>query len=147
LDSGLENRKMRAASAAAETRSFAATPAAVTEMDDWIGTVGERWNLDARCLYRARVCVAELAANVLEHGGVAPEAGRIGIELRRISAGVEIEVTAPGVPFDSATAPLSDDADRIGGRGLRLVRAYSSAIAYHRLTDRNIVTLRVSGAA
>ena len=56
---------MLAAAAAAEARSFPARPDAVPEMDRWIELVGERWGVDRRTLFRARVCVSELANNIL----------------------------------------------------------------------------------
>ena len=56
---------MQAAAAAAEARRFPARPDAVREMDRWIEHVGERWGVDQRTLFRARVCVSELANNIL----------------------------------------------------------------------------------
>jgi anti-sigma regulatory factor (Ser/Thr protein kinase) len=136
---------MLVAGAPAETRSFPATPAAVTEMDDWMGTISERWSLGARCLYRARSCVAELAANVLEHGGINPATDRIEIGFGRLTSGVELVFTAAGVPFNTATARPLEASDRIGGRGLRIVHSYASSIDYRWLDGRNVVTLHLAG--
>ena len=132
---------MHVAGAATETHSFLATPAAIAETDAWMETVGARWSLSERCLHRARVCVAELAANVLEHGRANPT-DRIEIQLSRLPSGIQMVFSTPGVPFNSATASPPDlNGDRIGGRGLRLVQSYASSINYRWLEGRNVVTL------
>ena len=46
------------------------------------------------------VCVSELAANIVEHGGVAPGAGEIAIKLRHVKLELEIEISDPGRAFD-----------------------------------------------
>jgi serine/threonine-protein kinase RsbW len=112
-------------------------------MDDWIEGVGERWGLDDRMLFRARVCVSELASNIVEHGRVRPDAGDIMLELRLKKPGLEIEISNTGIAFDPVAAPPTEfDSDRVDGRGLRLVRAYAIALSYRRYQDRNILTLR-----
>jgi anti-sigma regulatory factor (Ser/Thr protein kinase) len=128
-----------------ETCAFAATAEAVVAMDGWIESVGKRWGIDERTLFRARVCVSELAANVVEHGGVAPGAGKIIIALRPTKPTLEIEMSDPGKPFDPFDpARVESEPREIGGRGLRLVRAYAQRLAYRRDDDRNIITLQIA---
>jgi anti-sigma regulatory factor (Ser/Thr protein kinase) len=139
---------MLAAPVATEARIFPATPRAVTEMDSWIESIGERWGVDQLILFRARVCVSELAGNVLAHGRTAPDVDSIILELRHTPPGLEIELSDSGAAFDPATAPaIEPDADRIGGRGLRLVRAYAQVLAYRRNDGRNVVTLQLAPAS
>jgi anti-sigma regulatory factor (Ser/Thr protein kinase) len=126
-----------------EARGFRATSDGVVAMDDWIEGVGERWGIDDRTLFRARVCVSELAGNIVEHGGVRRGAGDIVLELRRVKPMLEIEISDPGVAFDPVAAPPTELAGE-GGRGLRLVRAYALSLSYRRNQDRNIVTLQLS---
>ncbi len=132
---------MLAATAAAEARAFGTTPDAVSGMDRWLERTGKRWSIDERMAFRARVCISELAANVLEHGHIAAGVGRIRIELRHKPPILEIEMSDPGEPFDPTMAPPDADRDRIGGRGLRLVHSYAHKLSYRRARDRNIVTL------
>jgi anti-sigma regulatory factor (Ser/Thr protein kinase) len=127
-----------------ETRGFRPTPDGIAAMDSWIEGVGERWGVDDRTLFRARVCVSELANNIVEHGRIRADADEIRLELRRMKPGLEIEISDPGVAFDPVAAPPAEfDSDGIGGRGLRLVRAYARALSYRRNQDRNIVTLQL----
>ena len=128
-----------------EAHGFPATPDGVVAIDSWIESVGERWGVDDRTLFRARVCVSELAANIVEHGGVRPEGGDIALELRNMNPGLEIEISDPGVAFDPVGArhPTEPDDKEPGGRGLRLVRAYARSFSYRRDQDHNIVTLQL----
>jgi anti-sigma regulatory factor (Ser/Thr protein kinase) len=112
-------------------------------MDNWIKGIGERWGLDDHTLFRARVCVSELASNIVEHGRVRPDAGGIMLELRLKKPGLEIEISDPGVAFDPVAAPPTE-IDGVGGRGLRLVRAYVVALSYRRYQDRNVLTLQLA---
>src|SRR5262249_23669713 len=124
-----------------EAHGFPATPDGVVAMDSWIESVGKRWGVDDRTRFRARVCVSELANNIVEHGGVRPDRGDIALELRHMNPGLEIEISDPGVAFDPVARPPTDpDNERIGGRGLRLVRAYTRSLSYRRDKDRNIMT-------
>ena len=116
-------------------------------MDGWIESVGERWGIDPRTLFRARVCVSELSANIVEHGGVVPGAGEIAIKLHHVKPELEIEISDPGRAFDPFDpARIEPVPHEIGGRGLRLVRAYAQALSYRRHQDRNIVTLQLAPA-
>jgi anti-sigma regulatory factor (Ser/Thr protein kinase) len=133
------------AATAVEALRVPADALAITEADRWIERVGARWGLAEPLLFRARVCVSELANNVLEHGRLKPDAGHIAIELRHVPPGLEIEMSDPGAAFDLSTAPdVEPGEDRVGGRGLRLVRAYAHGITYRRHQDRNVVTFRLT---
>jgi anti-sigma regulatory factor (Ser/Thr protein kinase) len=88
------------------------------------------WGLGYRTLCRVRICVGELASNIVEHGRVRPDAGEIMLELRLKKPGLEIEISDPGVAFDPVAAPPTEiDREGVGGRGLRLVRAYAAALS------------------
>jgi anti-sigma regulatory factor (Ser/Thr protein kinase) len=64
------------AEAAAKTRSFAAAPDRIVELDNWIERTGAAWRVPEDVLFRGRVCVAEIAANLLEHGARRSKASR-----------------------------------------------------------------------
>jgi anti-sigma regulatory factor (Ser/Thr protein kinase) len=131
--------------AVVEARNFPIAPDAVADMDRWIEELGAQWGIEERMLFRARVCVSELATNVIEHGRVQANTGVIGVELRHKPPLLEIEMSDPGIPFDPVAAPpIVEDGERFGGRGLRLVRAYTHALAYRRIADRNILNLQIA---
>ena len=118
-----------------QTRTFRVTPDEISAADAWIEDVGRRWGIAERTAFGARLCVAEIAANVLEHGGVHAEPAEFGVTLRRRESGLDVEITDSGRPFDPTAVlerPLSDsiEAAHIGGLGLRLVRCYASEVTY-----------------
>jgi len=137
---------MLADAAAAETRSIVATADAISELDGWIERVGMSWRVPTAVVFRARVCVAEIAANLLEHGRARPEGDTLTVELRQDGPGLAIELTDTGRAFDpTAWVPGTASPDSVSGRGLRLVRAYA-AMSYRRAAGQNILRLRVVSA-
>jgi anti-sigma regulatory factor (Ser/Thr protein kinase) len=98
------------ASAEGQTRTFRATPDEISAADTWIEEVGRGWGIAERTTFGARVCVAEIAANVLEHGAAA-EPAQLGVTLRRCESGLDVEITDSGRPFDPTALldhPLPD---------------------------------------
>jgi anti-sigma regulatory factor (Ser/Thr protein kinase) len=132
---------------AAETRSFIATPDQMSDIDDWIEGVGSRFRLAGEVVFRARVCVAEVAANLLEHGRAQADWDDIILTLRRCGEALEVEISDSGRAFDPTLRPdaglAAGVAPTAGGRGLRLLRAYA-AMTYRRESGRNILSLRVA---
>jgi anti-sigma regulatory factor (Ser/Thr protein kinase) len=125
--------------------SFRITPEALGDMDVWLDKIGNNWAVDERTLFRARVCVSELAANVLEHGQVGSADGSIDLELRNKLPALEVEFSSPGVAFDPTKAPqVPPSYDRIGGRGLHLVRSYAHSLRYRRVGHRNVITFALT---
>lgn len=142
---------MQAQAGAAETQAFHASAADIGEMDRWVEELGARWGIPERTVFRARVCIAEIAANVLEHGATRPDGDQIIITLRDQAPAVEIEIADTGKAFNPVTSAAEADAeaDRSateGGRGLQLLHSYASAIDYKRERDRNILLFRVLSA-
>jgi anti-sigma regulatory factor (Ser/Thr protein kinase) len=134
---------------APQTRSFALDPRGIGAADEWIAAVGEEWRCDERTTFAARLCVAELAGNALEHGIPTADADRFTVTLDRHGDGIRIEVIDSRAPFDPssvapATAAASIEDAAIGGRGLVLVRAYAQSLAYRHDGAHNRVTLRIA---
>jgi phosphoserine phosphatase RsbU/P len=134
-----------------QTRTFRVTPDEISAADAWIEEVGRSWGIAERTTYGARICVAEIAANVLEHGATPAEPAQLGVTLRRRESGLDVEITDSGRPFDPTTLPehpLSDaiEAAHIGGLGLRLVRSYASEVTYRHDGVCNHLTLRLRAA-
>jgi anti-sigma regulatory factor (Ser/Thr protein kinase) len=133
------------------TRKFRVTPDDISAADAWIEETGRGWGVAERTTFRARICVAEIAANVLEHGGARAEHAQFGVTLWRRDTGLDVEIIDSGQPFDSTTVPehsLSDaiESAHIGGLGLRLVRSYASEVTYRYKGGCNCLTLRFRAA-
>jgi anti-sigma regulatory factor (Ser/Thr protein kinase) len=135
---------MLADAAVVETRGIIATPDGVSELDGWIERIGAAWRLPDDAVLRARVCVAEVAANLMEHGRVRPEGDKLRVTLRPDGTALEVELRDAGRAFDpTATTSGNSFEDRVGGRGLCLLRAYAAALSYRRDAGHNILRLRV----
>jgi anti-sigma regulatory factor (Ser/Thr protein kinase) len=135
-----------------QTRTFRVTPEEISAADAWIEDLGRRWGIAERTAFGARICVAEIAANVLEHGGGQAEPAELGVTLRRRESGLDVEITDSGRPFDPTTFPerppaATIEATRIGGFGLRLVRSYASELSYRHDGVCNHLTLHLRAAA
>jgi anti-sigma regulatory factor (Ser/Thr protein kinase) len=135
-------------SAASETRTFRATPAELTELDRWMEHIGAQWAVAERAMFRTRVCIAELVANAMEHGGADPERDTVTITLHRLEPDIGIEYADTAAPFDPTIprAPASSAAEDVslGGRGLQLLQAYASQLSYRHDGKRNVVRFRVT---
>lgn len=120
----------------------------VERVDAWIETVGQRWSQSERTIFGARLCVAELFANVIEHGVATSERPRITVTLTRRPDGIGVEFADSCARFDPtvvAPPPQSESIESatIEGRGLMLVRAHAKELAYHHDGGGNHVTLRI----
>lgn len=133
-----------------ETRNYIATPDRLAEIDNWIEQAGSAWQLPEDVVFRARVCVAELLANLLEHGHSRPDGDDIRITLRPVPPALDLEIADSGRPFDptarAAVAAAAPAPELLGGRGLRLLGAYASDMTYWRAGKWNVVALRVAPA-
>ena len=136
----------------ARTHSFEATSEGISAADAWVEQVGQELAFTERQVFGARLCVAEIAANVHEHGGRFAEPARMSLSVRREGRSLEMEITDSGRPFDPTSVPdiprsQTIEAAPIGGLGLHLVRSYASAMRYHHDGDRNHVVLQIPDAA
>jgi anti-sigma regulatory factor (Ser/Thr protein kinase) len=136
------------ASADGQTRTFRVTPDEISATDTWIEEIGRRWGIAERTAFGARICVAEIAANVLEHGAARTESARLGVTLQRRASGLDVEIIDSGLPFDPTALPeqplsASIEAAHIGGLGLRLLRSYASEMTYRHDGVCNRLTLHL----
>ena len=99
--------------------------------------------LSAGLAARLAIIVEELAANLIEHGGVGGD-GEIELLLAHEADGVRIVLSDSGAAFDLRTAP-SEEAipERGGGAGIDLVRAWTEIVDYHSEPGRNRLELRL----
>lgn len=95
----------------------------------------------------------ELVSNVIRHGlaGEPPGTHVVDVEVRVLDDAVELRIEDDGRAFDPVSTPelplptRVEDA-RIGGLGLRMVRAAASAMTYERRDGRNRVAVRLDRA-
>jgi anti-sigma regulatory factor (Ser/Thr protein kinase) len=135
--------------AAVETRTFGVSSGDLAAIDTWVAQVAHQWGESERTVFRTRLCIAELAANVLEHGSARD--AYIAVTLSRLGDGIGVEFRDSGRPFDPTTAIAATQAFSIesapaGGRGLMLVRAYAGDIVYCNDGACNRVTLKIKSA-
>jgi anti-sigma regulatory factor (Ser/Thr protein kinase) len=139
---------MLAEAAVAATCSINATPDGICALDGWIERIGASWRLPGDVVFRARVCVAEVAANLMEHGCSNPGGEPMSVVMRADACTLSLELRDSGRAFDpTAPTDTSASAAGMGGRGLRLLHAYAAAMRYRREVGRNILTLRVTPAS
>jgi sigma-B regulation protein RsbU (phosphoserine phosphatase) len=141
---------------AVATRRFRAHPVEVTAIDQWIKEVAAR-RQGEWAVFRTRLCVAEIAANVVEHGTRDHADAEIVVTLDQSDAGIDIEIADSGRPFDPtavepvAVAPVaaehSIETTPIGGRGLRILRAFARNLSYRRDGNFNHVRMHVPAEA
>jgi anti-sigma regulatory factor (Ser/Thr protein kinase) len=138
---------------------------AVRAASEWL-VAGGRWlDIPPQPLHRLEVCLNELLANVIEHGGERARSLPVRLDLRSASApdpspsegrvprdGPQGEAILTlrdgGIPFDPAAhtqagAPARLADARPGGLGLVMVRQSSDALSYRRERDQNVVMVRV----
>jgi anti-sigma regulatory factor (Ser/Thr protein kinase) len=99
--------------------------------------------------YNIEVCVEEALANLVEHARPLGDVKDIAVCVDAERDGATVVVTDRCVPFDSTRAPPPADsgARPVGGRGLRLMRAFSSELAYRTCDGRNELTMRFRSPA
>jgi anti-sigma regulatory factor (Ser/Thr protein kinase) len=136
---------------AVATRRFRAHPLEVKAIDQWIKEVAARWQGEW-AVFRTRLCVAEIAANVVEHGQDAHADAEIIVTLDRSDAGIEIEVADSGRAFDPTAVepvPLAHAIETapVGGRGLRILRTFARDLSYRRDGNFNHVRMHVPAEA
>ncbi|MEW5683403.1 MAG: ATP-binding protein [Pseudomonadota bacterium] len=90
---------------------------------------------------RLAIIVEEWIANVLEHGET-PARSRIILSLAHQGEVVRVTFSDAGLPFDPREASFEGPhAERGGGAGLELIRAWSRIVVYARRGGRNRVVL------
>jgi serine/threonine-protein kinase RsbW len=131
-----------------ETRTFRASLSDTAEIDRWMEEIGAQRGIAERVIFRARVCVAELVANAIEHAGASAERDTVTITLQLQGPDLGIEYADTSAPFDPSTIPPAPIASlenaSLGGRGLRLLHAYASHLTYRHDGARNVVSFRTN---
>lgn len=119
---------------------------------DWLEQRGRELGIPPEQITRLDICLNEVLANVLDHGGASARSAPIGLRLarRRDPHGAEaaLTVTDAGTPFDPLTVlprprPRTLAEAGPGGLGLVMVRANADSLSYEYADGRNQLTFRV----
>ena len=123
-----------------------ADPQEFRRASSWLRQSGAALAVPEAQIDRLELCLNEVLANLVEHGGAATAQHPIQLQLEAVQptdgCGAQLVVSDRGEPFDSGQAsvkPIGGSLDEAspGGLGLRLVKAFSDAMAYRCLEDRN----------
>jgi len=118
----------------------------------WLRVGGASLGVPEEPIDRLELCLNEVLANLIEHGGEAVASHPIQLELRASARpsgfAIQLVVVDRGEPFDSGQASLrplpgSLEQARPGGLGLRLVKAMSDRMDYRVLEGRNELRITV----
>ena len=134
-----------------ETRMFGVSRDDVAAIDDWLEQIGARWGVNERTMFGARLCIAELAANTLEHGVAISGEDHIIVTARRAPLGVEIDFLDSRAPFDPTAKsarlrPETLESADARGRGLTLVHSYADRLTYSHDGAYNRIGLTIKSA-
>ncbi|MEA5423543.1 ATP-binding protein [Synechococcus sp. CCY9202] len=112
----------------------------------WLQQSGAALAMPEEQIDRLELCLNEVLANLVEHGGEAAAQHPIQLRLQALqptgACGAELVVSDRGAPFDSSQAsskpiPGSLEEATPGGLGLRLVKAFSDEMSYRMLDGHN----------
>jgi anti-sigma regulatory factor (Ser/Thr protein kinase) len=127
-------------------RTFPADRTAPRAVSAWLHSLST--GLCPSHLADAELCMDELVTNVVRHAWTNEDTGPRSLTLRidRTDSEVEITVEDAGIAFDPTAAPVAPIARTLdetlpGGRGLMLVRAIATRIAYQRSNGVNRTTI------
>jgi anti-sigma regulatory factor (Ser/Thr protein kinase) len=150
-DAELYAEQAPAALGQVETRVFGVSRDDVAAIDNWLEQIGARWGVNERTMFGARLCIAELAANALEHGVAISAEDHMIVTARRCPLGVELEFRDSRAPFDPTARPAKRPPQTLasadaGGHGLSLIYSYADKLTYSYDGTYNRVRLTIKSA-
>ena len=129
--------------------TWPATLASLESIQTFIAGHVSKEGFDIRGFPSLPLIVEEIIVNIITHAYKNTDAGIITIELKILPDRISISFSDRGHPFDPrALAPpditKSIEEREIGGLGLFMVRQMVDEIKYHRVHDKNVLTITVS---
>lgn len=131
---------------------IAATPDELNRASAWLDDICHQHDVPVDKRSRLELCLHEVLANIMMHGGSTALANPvdIGLELYRVGEAMwaSLTVADAGVAFDPLQAELpqrpgSLDQAQPGGLGLVLLRDMASQLSYRHLDGRNQLCISV----
>jgi len=97
-------------------------------------------SLDPRARFSAELVFEEVVANVLRHGTRPGTENRVSVDVQLVDDALRLTFLDDGLAFDPRGRPDPEPASdlehaEIGGRGLMLIRCFSSAMEYERTPE------------
>jgi anti-sigma regulatory factor (Ser/Thr protein kinase) len=116
----------------------------------WIIETCDAARLSKKTAFAVQLCLDEAVANILEHGKGSARASAIAADLARSDSEVVLDIEDDGGPFDPnqvapPQVPDAVESASVGGRGIHLIRQFSSRMEYARTGGCN--KLRLTFAA
>jgi serine/threonine-protein kinase RsbW len=112
---------------------------------EWAGWLASNAGLPEDVRFNIEVCLEEALANLILHGQADDDGKEIAVAFSADATGASILITDRCAPFDvehEAPPPRGGLEDpQEGGRGLRLLRAFASELAYASKDGENALTL------
>ncbi|HSE00154.1 MAG TPA: ATP-binding protein [Burkholderiales bacterium] len=124
----------------------------VRPASEWLEREGHALGIPPEQIARLDICLNEVFANVLDHGGSSARSAPIGLRLARKGeldgADATLTVTDAGTAFDPLAVPPRSRPQtlaetRLGGLGLVMVRANADSLSYEYADGRNQLTIGV----
>jgi anti-sigma regulatory factor (Ser/Thr protein kinase) len=103
----------------------------------WIIETCDAARLSTKTAFAVQLCLDEAVANILEHGKGSARASAIAADLERSDSQVILHIEDDGGPFDPnlvapPQVPEAVESASVGGRGIHLIRQFSSRMEYAR---------------
>jgi anti-sigma regulatory factor (Ser/Thr protein kinase) len=112
---------------------------------EWVGGLAAEAGLPEDLRFSIELCLEEALANLVMHASAPSGEKDARIAVTVGADDCTIRLSDRCAPFDVVGAPLPDTETpaelKEGGRGLRLLRAFASELAYDSEPGRNILTL------
>jgi anti-sigma regulatory factor (Ser/Thr protein kinase) len=112
----------------------------------WIIETCDAARLSEKTAFAVQLCLDEAVANILEHSKGSARASAINADLERSDSEVVLDIEDDGGPFDPSLVappqlPQTVESASVGGRGIHLIRQFSSRMEYARSGGRNRLRL------
>lgn len=143
--------------AATVEHAFVATLSQIAPASNWVSQACRALDVPEEAIARLDVCVNEVVANILSHGGAgalaAPIRLHLSVEPGPVEGTATLTIIDRGIPFDAsrcavrpAAATLADA--QPGGLGVIMLRANADDLAYsyHQGENRLGITARWQSA-
>jgi serine/threonine-protein kinase RsbW len=123
--------------------------AELTRVLDAVEEFGEANRLPAQTVSRLGLVLDELISNIIKYGLAAHDHGEIRLTVALEAGAVGVLLSDNGKPFNPLAAPVEEvatslDDSKIGGHGIRFVRAFVDRLDYERDGEFNRLRLQIS---
>ncbi len=121
----------------------------LARIESWLEDLFERWAVPDRGRYAVDLVINEAVTNIISYAYRDDAVHHIAITLTDGPDSIVIEIVDDGEPFDPlAAAPMAPPTDlahtSIGGHGIHLIKAFSTAQKYTFASGHNRLTLTIS---